>query len=60
MKNIEVSVKGDIMTLKIDISKRFGKSSTGKSIIVASTEGNVSVEGREDVKMGINIYVKAE
>jgi len=58
MKNIEMEVKGDILTITVDISKRFGKSSSGKSVIVASTEGNQSVPGSEDVKIGLNVYVK--
>ena len=60
MKNIEMSVKGDILTITVDLSKRFGKSSSGKSVIVASTEGNQAVPGYDDIKAGINIYTKAE
>jgi hypothetical protein len=59
MKNITQKLNGNILTLTIDISKTFGASKTGKSIIVASTEGNVSVEGKEAVKMGVNIYKQA-
>ena len=58
MKNIEMSVNGDILTIKVDLSKTFGKSSSGKSTIIASTEGNVSVPGKEEVKIGLNIYTK--
>ncbi len=58
MKNIEMSVKGDILTITVDISKTFGRSSSGKSTIIASTEGNVSVPGRDEVKIGLNVYTK--
>lgn len=58
MKNIEMSVNGDVLTIKVDLSKTFGKSSSGKSTIIASTEGNVSVPGKEEVKIGLNIYTK--
>ena len=58
MKNIEMSVKGDLLTIQVDLSKTFGKSSSGKSTIIASTEGNVSVPGRDEVKIGLNIYTK--
>lgn len=58
MKNVEMEVKGDILTIKVDLAKRFGKSSSGKSTIVASTEGNQSAPGTEDVKIGLNVYVK--
>ena len=43
MKNCELKVTGNILTITVDISKNFGKSSSGKSEIIASTEGNVSV-----------------
>jgi len=58
MKNIEMNVTGDILTIKVDLSKTFGKSSSGKSTIIASTEGNVSVPGKEEVKIGLNVYTK--
>ena len=58
MKNIEMTVEGNILTLKVDITQRFGKSSSGKSTIIASTEGNQSVPGYEDIKVGLNVYTK--
>jgi hypothetical protein len=58
MKNIEMNVNGDILTIKVDLSKTFGKSSSGKSTIIASTEGNVSVPSKEEVKIGLNVYTK--
>ena len=57
MKNVEMSVDGDMLTIRVDLSKEFGPSSSGKTIIVASTEGNVSVPDREE-KVGLNIYRK--
>ena len=59
MKNVELSIKGDILTITIDLSKDFGPSSSGKSIIIASTEGNYSLPGREE-KLGLNVYKKPE
>ena len=56
MKNIEMSLNGTILTMKIDISKDFGPSKSGKSITIASTEGNISVPEAEDVKIGVNVY----
>ncbi|MHB1664970.1 MAG: hypothetical protein ACYCT7_06890 [bacterium] len=58
MKNIEMNVSGDVLTIKVDLSKTFGKSSSGKSTIIASTEGNVSVSGKEEIKIGLNVYTK--
>jgi len=55
LKNIEMTVEGETLTIKVDLSKDFGKSKSGKTIIVASTEGNVSVPERDE-KIGLNIY----
>ncbi|MDX2347381.1 MAG: hypothetical protein QNK38_00840 [Nitrospirota bacterium] len=57
MKNVELTVEGTILTIKVDLSKDFGPSSSGKTTIIASTEGNVSIPEREE-KIGLNIYKK--
>lgn len=56
MENVVMTVKGNKLTIEVDLSKEFGESSSGKSIVVATTAGNVAVPGREDVKIGINAY----
>ncbi len=55
MKNIEMSVETDTLTMKVDLSQEFGPSKSGKTIIVASTEGNIAIPGRSE-KIGMNIY----
>lgn len=55
-KNVEMVVEGNTLTIKVDLSKDFGPSSSGKTTIIASTEGNISIPGREDIKIGLNIY----
>lgn len=57
MKNVEMTVNGNLLTITVDLSKEFGPSSSGKTIIIASTEGNVTVPGREE-KVGLNVYKK--
>jgi hypothetical protein len=57
MKNVEMSILGNILTITVDLSKEFGPSSSGKTIIIASTEGNVAVPNREE-KVGLNVYRK--
>ena len=57
MKNVDMKVEGNILTIKVDLTKEFGPSSSGKTIIIASTEGNVSVVDREE-KIGLNVYRK--
>jgi ABC-type molybdate transport system ATPase subunit len=56
MKNIEMSVTGNILTIKVDITKTFGPSKSGKTTIIASTEGNIGVPGKEEVRVGLNVY----
>ena len=57
MKNVEMSVEGTVLTIRVDLSKEFGPSSTGKTIIIASTEGNVTIPDRQE-KIGLNVYRK--
>ncbi len=58
MKNVEMSVEGNTLTIKVDLSKEFGPSTSGKTIIIASSEGNQSVPGKETIKIGLNVYRK--
>jgi hypothetical protein len=57
MKNVDITVEGTILTVKVDLSKEFGPSASGKTIIIASTEGNVTIPDREE-KIGLNVYRK--
>ena len=55
MKNVEMVMDGNTLIIKVDMTKEFGPSSSKKSIIIASTEGNVSVLDRQE-KVGLNVY----
>ncbi len=57
MQNIEMQVAGNILTVKIDLSKRLGRSKSGKTMMVASSEGNKAIAGT-DVVIGLNAYTK--
>jgi len=57
MKNVELKVEGNILTITVDLTKEFGPSSSGKTTIVASTEGNQSLPNRDE-KIGLNVYKK--
>lgn len=59
MKNVEMTVKGDILTIKVDLTEEFGPSTSGKTIIIASTEGNQTVPGHGAV-IGLNVYKRKE
>lgn len=56
MKNIEMVVKNEKLVITVDLSKDFGDSKSGKTTIIASSEGNQSVPGVEGVKIGLNVY----
>ena len=60
MKNVEMKLDGDILTIKVDVTKEFGPSASGKTIIIATTEGNIPIPEKEDVKIGLNIYKKKQ
>jgi ABC-type molybdate transport system ATPase subunit len=58
MKNVEMKLDGDILTIKVDVTKEFGPSASGKTIIIASTEGNISIPEKDAIKIGLNVYKK--
>ena len=56
MFNITARVEGKKLVLEIDLTKELGPSSSGKTIIVASTQGNAAVPNVKDVRFGLNVY----
>lgn len=67
MDNIKATLKGNKLHLEIDLSERLGDSSSGKSVIIASTGGNVALgemegvavgEDQVDISLGLNCYIK--
>lgn len=58
MKNVEMKVEDNILTIKVDVTKEFGPSASGKTIIIASTEGNISIPEKDEIKIGLNVYKK--
>ena len=59
MQNIIVTVKGNKMTLEIDLTKRLGNSASGKNVLIASTGGNQALASHPGVAFGVNVYTKA-
>jgi len=55
MKNVDIKMDGKKMVITVDTAKEFGPSKSGKTIIIASSEGNQKVE---DVTVGLNVYRK--
>lgn len=56
--NMKQTLNGEKLTIEIDLTQKHGPSGSGKSITIASSGGNISVEGRPDVKLGLNVYTK--
>ncbi len=56
MKNVEMQLDGDWLTIRVDLSQSFGPSTSGKTIIIASTEGNIAVGADREEKIGLNVY----
>ncbi len=53
MKNVEIETRDGKMIITVDLSKNFGLSRSGKTIIIASTEGN---QRHDNVFVGLNVY----
>lgn len=58
MRNVEMKVTGNILTITVDLSVPGEMSSSGKSLVLGSTEGNVSVPDKPEIKIGLNVYTK--
>ena len=55
MKNAEIKVdKKGIMTVTIDTKIKLGPSKSGKTILIATSEGNCQLEN--DIFLGLNVY----
>jgi hypothetical protein len=61
MKNVEMKIEKKVLTITIDLTKDFGQSESGKTVIVATTSGSVDLgPGFEGFKLGLNVYKKAK
>jgi len=55
MRNIETKVEKNKLIITVDLKAAGSLSKSGKSEVIATTEGNQAVEGT-DVKIGLNVY----
>lgn len=56
MKNVKCAIKGNILTITVDLSKAQGTSKSGNSEIIATSSGNKDLPGKPEYKIGLNIY----
>lgn len=57
-KGIEVDESGEDIIIRFSKRGRYGLSKTGKTLIVASTSGNITLDC--GVTIGVNAYIKAD
>ena len=55
-ENIQFEVKDGKLLMEVDLTEKGTISSSGKSMVIATTRGNISLPGSE-VKIGVNIYL---
>ena len=55
-KNVDMRIVGKKLIIEVEMDQDFGPSKSGKTRIIASTEGNISAPGDEEVKIGLNVY----
>jgi hypothetical protein len=56
MKNVQMTVKGTILTITADLSKSQGDSKSKKTEILATTSGGIPVPGVDATVINLNIY----
>lgn len=61
MRNVLIAQRKDmptILEITVDLTKNFGPSSTGKTTVIASTQGNhcIQLADGTSIYVGVNIY----
>ena len=56
MQNVEIKKDANKLTITVDLSKNSGPSKSGKSIVIASTLGNVLIDPEKKIYLGLNCY----
>ena len=60
MQNVKFDIKGDTLTITVDLKQRQGKSASGKTTVIATTQGNTSLNHPSGAVVGLNVYTKGE
>ena len=56
MENVNIKLENNKAIIEIDLTKELGPSASGKSVVIATTRGNVPIPGAETYKLGVNCY----
>lgn len=57
MINMKLKRTGDELTITVDLTQDHGPSASGKTIRIATSNGNQKIEGTDAI-IGLNIYRK--
>lgn len=60
LDNLTIEINDTKLTITVDLTKDLGESKSGKSIIIATTHGNATIQKAEGNKkkivLGFNLY----
>jgi len=59
-ENVHIEVDKDVLTITVDMSKKFGFSKSGKTHKIASTGGSQKIPGVPGVILGLNVNKKVD
>ena len=55
MQNVSARIDGALLTITIDLDVEGSPSASGKSVLIASSRGAVSIPGRPDLSLNLNV-----
>ena len=55
-KNIEAEIQGSFLTIRIDLTKSFGETNSGKNNLIATTAGIKTIGDGRSEKMTVTVY----
>lgn len=59
MRNIKTEIKGSELIIRINLDEKGAASKSGKSMVIASTEGNQPLSyNNKTIFLGVNCYTK--
>lgn len=56
MDNVQHKVVDNKLIIVVDLSKEGAKSPSGKSVRIASSEGNIRIKGHPGIRLGLNVF----
>jgi DUF4097 and DUF4098 domain-containing protein YvlB len=61
MTNANYRVDGDKLIITVNLNERHGPSASGKTTMIATTSGNVKLDGKfNGIHFGLNVYTKQQ